>query len=68
MSSSLHPLPPTSQSHTHSTQPLLSDPLGGCLSLEFSVEFPKALKYLRVAGACEARLGTCPASVRSSSL
>ena len=67
--SSSPPLPhPPPLNHTHSTQPLLSDPLGGCLSLEFSVEFPKALQYLRVAGACEARLGTCPASVRSSSL
>lgn len=53
--------PPLLQSQTHTTQALFSDSLRECLSLKSSMEFPKALQYLRVAGTCESRLGTCPA-------
>ena len=55
------PPPHLPQSQAHTTQALFSDSLCECLSLKSSVEFPKALQYLRVAGTCESRLGTCPA-------
>lgn len=55
------PPPHLPQSQAHTTQALFSDSLCECLSLKSSMEFPKALQYLRVAGTCESRLGTCPA-------